>query len=651
MRRKKILFHSDFSLTKTGFSRVARVLLSYLYNTGKYDIVHYCCHVSEVYPELQKTPWKSIGCMPANEKEVNEHLSKFQEHEKQPHLRSMWYGSYSIDKVIEQERPDFYFGVQDIWGVDYSIDKPWFSKINSVIWTTLDSLPILPSAVQKANKIKNYWIWSDFATKELNRQGFTHVKTMHGPLDISNYHPIDESERTAIRRCYGIEDDRFVVGFVFRNQLRKSVPNLMEGYRLFKQKNPNIKSCLLLHTSFSEGWRIMDLAKQNEIPPEEIWTTYTCKNCRNYIISPYLGEEKDCPKCHAIKSVFTTNILNGVSEDQLNKVYNVMDCYVHPFTSGGQEIPIQEAKLAGLVTAVTNYSCGEEMNYPEAYSIPLEWEAYREFETEFIKATTLKESICDAIQKVYNLSREQRKEIGLLARQFVIDNFSIEIIGKKFEEFLDSCPYIENWDSIVISNNQKKNPEAIIDNNLQDSDWIKSLYLNVLKMDVDDKDSGFLYWMGELARGIKKSDIENFFRETAKKDNTSKIVNKPEILEDLLDKNDAGKRILYVMPEGFGDIFLSTSIFQSIKELYPDCNLYVAVKPEYKNILLANDYIYKIIPYLPVMDNLLFMEGQGNHKGYFEIAFLPYVNTQRFLTYLHNGKSKIAYNDFKQLCI
>ena len=44
------------------------------------------------------------------------------------------------------------------------------------------------------------------------------------------------------------------------------------------------------------------------------------------------------------------------------------------------------------------------------------------------------------------------------------------------------------------------------------------------------------------------------------------------------------------------------------------------------------------------MDNLTWLEGQGDHKGFFEIAFLPFANTQRVLTYLHNAKDKLAYD-------
>ena len=43
------------------------------------------------------------------------------------------------------------------------------------------------------------------------------------------------------------------------------------------------------------------------------------------------------------------------------------------------------------------------------------------------------------------------------------------------------------------------------------------------------------------------------------------------------------------------------------------------------------------------MDNLLEMEGRSAHKGYFEIAFLPHMGVQRYLSYTHNAKDKIMF--------
>jgi hypothetical protein len=43
------------------------------------------------------------------------------------------------------------------------------------------------------------------------------------------------------------------------------------------------------------------------------------------------------------------------------------------------------------------------------------------------------------------------------------------------------------------------------------------------------------------------------------------------------------------------------------------------------------------------MDNLLWLEGKADHKGYFNVAYLPHVQTQRVWTSVHNGEDK---NDF-----
>jgi glycosyltransferase involved in cell wall biosynthesis len=634
--RKKIVFQSDFSLAKTGFGRNSKAILKYLYDTGKYDIVNYCCGMQKGNAQLERTPWKSCGSLPNTQQEVDK-LNK------DPHLaRLASYGAHLLDEIIKEEKPDVYIAVQDIWGVDFAIDKPWFNKINSVIWTTLDSLPILESAVKCAPKVKNYWIWSDFATKALHNLGHKHVKTVHGALDTNNFRRLPDQDRKLLRAKFNIDENKFMVGFVFRNQLRKSVPNLLEGYAIWKKENNIKNSGLLLHTHFGEGWNIMKLASEYGIDPKEIYTTYICKVCGSYEVKNFTGQDLDCKFCGNQKSQTTTNVGIGVSEEELNEVYNLMDVYCHPFTSGGQEIPIQEAKLTELITLVTNYSCGEEMCQKEAFSFPLEWNEYREHGTEFIKASTCPKSIAKNLQKVYSMPKEERLEYGKNARQWTIDNYSVETIGKFIEEFIDSCPTADKDFSFKI---EEKDPYHVVPEIKDDGEWVKYLYEHILKAkNMPDTDDGYKYWMEEIKKGTKRIDIENYFRQVALQDNNK---NKQISFEDLLDKEDVSKRLLYVMPESIGDVYLSTSLFKSIKEQYPDYNLYVATKPEYFEVLEGNPFVHKVIQYMSQMDSLPWLEGIGSHKGYFEIAFLPYSQTQRFLTYLHNGKTNIAYKDYK----
>ena len=628
--KKKVLFQSDSALAKTGFGRNTKALLSYLYKTGKYDIVSYCCGNAYSTPALQRTPWKSIGTLPDDPNQ------QAQIGKDPGQARMASYGAYLIDQVIKQEKPDVYIAVQDIWGVDFAIDKPWFNEISSVIWTTLDSLPILPSAVEKAPKIKNYWIWSNFATKALHDKGHNHVKTVHGCLETDNFYRLDDEKRKQLRANNNISDDDYIVGFVFRNQLRKSVPNLMEGFKKFQKDVP--KSKLLLHTHWGEGWNIHKLADEHGVNKDDILTTYYCKSCYGYKVKPYVGQEQKCDLCGAEKSMGTTNVGGGVSESQLNEIYNLMDVYCHPFTSGGQEIPIQEAKLTELVTLVTDYSCGEEQCEEGSGSIALEWSKYTEHQTEFIKASTCPESIYNNLLKVYHMPKEELQAMGKMARQWVIDGFSVEVIGKIFEDFIDNAP-ATTYDFDEVKEEKKRNfPEAYVENIPDDSEWILYLYKKILNTENNIHDDGYKYWMKQIANKADRKTIEDYFRKVAKEHNEKHF---PVKMEDLLDKDDDGKRVLFIMPGSKKDVFLSTSLFKSIKEKYPEYNLYVSTKPENNSLLWANEYVHKTIPYAESFDNSLSLEGAGQAKEHFAIVFTPYLTTQKFSNYIHNMKDRI----------
>ena len=631
MRKKKLIFQSDFALANTGFGRNTKALLEYLYLTGKYDIVNYAVGMNWSNPALKQTPWKSIGTLPDSQEELN----RLNQDPNQARRAS--YGDYYLNRIVEQEKPDVYIAVQDIWGIDFAIEKPWFNKITSVLWTTLDSLPILPTAIAAAPKTKNYWIWSNFATKALNDMGHKNVTTMHGSLEDKKFFRLLNSQRKELRNKHKIDQEDFIVGFVFRNQLRKSVPNLLEGFAMFKKNNPKLKAKLLLHTHYGEGWNIKKLSEEYGVKDADILTTYICRACRSYSVNSHTGENVECPQCKN-KAAVTTNVGAGVTEDQLNEVYNLMNVYCHPFTSGGQEIPIQEAKLTELITLVTNYSCGEEMCEPEANSLPLEWSEYREHGTEFIKASTYPNSISKQLQKVLDMPEAKKREMEKAGRLWALNNFSVGVIGKRIEDFIDNAPFVESFNF----KEEDQNPHAQIDNIEDNSEWIKSLYENILKRPgVDEKDDGHKYWMNEIQKGATRQQIDNHFRQVASQHNQK---NNKISFEDSLDKDDKGKRILYVIPESIGDIYMSTSVFESIKKQYPDHNLYVAVKPEYRDILTANPYVHKVLDYTPQMDQLLWLEGSGAHNGFFEIAFLPHVGTQRIFNYHHNGKTNIAYD-------
>ena len=108
-KKKKILFHSNCSRILTGFGKNARNVLSYLYKTGKYEIVEAANGVREDSSLLKLFPWKCVGTFPADSEIESEAKTNNA-------LKSKaGYGLLTIDSIIENEKPDIFIGAEDIW--------------------------------------------------------------------------------------------------------------------------------------------------------------------------------------------------------------------------------------------------------------------------------------------------------------------------------------------------------------------------------------------------------------------------------------------------------------------------------------------------------------------------------------------------------
>lgn len=635
MQKKRVLFLTDFAGAFTGFGKQCKLLLSYLYKTGKYEILNAAQGIVKYGPHNDKFPWKTIGVLPDDP-------VKIQQINQDPNLaRNAAYGVLELTNIVNDFKPDIIFSINDTWGSQFVTEMPFFNKIPTVCWNTFDSLPLLPDTIQKGDKIKYYWTWSDFARKELHKHNFTHVKNQYPLVNTENFYKLPDSKIAEIKARFGISQDAFIIGFVFRNQLRKLINTQIEAYSLFKKHNPHIKNTFLYtHTHYGEGWDIHRLCQQYGVDPREVLCTYVCKETGEYFIAPFHGQDIENPITKQ-KTLVTANVGIGVTDEQLNEIYNIFSLYSHPATSGACELPCVEAALTEKIITTAAYSFGEDIIENNKGSFPIKFTFYTEHGTQFLKSQPSPYDLSKIFAKVYEMDFKKKRQLEIESRKWALENYSIEINGQKIEEFIDSFNNIDyenlKFDDIK---KQKFNPTAEIPNNDNNKDWIKSLYKLILDVEVSDEDEGLIHWLQKIQESVPKDQIENYFRNVA----SQELLKTKEIkFEDLLDLNDKG-RILYVMPESAGDIFLSTALFKSIKNRYPEYTFYVATKPQYKDILNGNPYVDKWIEYNPIMDNLIWLEGNNSHNGYFDIAYLPYFSTQRMLNYLHNGKDKIDFN-------
>ena len=116
------------------------------------------------------------------------------------------------------------------------------------------------------------------------------------------------------------------------------------------------------------------------------------------------------------------------------------------------------------------------------------------------------------------------------------------------------------------------------------------------------------------------------------------------LIKTAVDDHPNVTKVLLIVPESAGDIFLCTSLLKSIKQTYEPCHIYFACYSQYFSILKNNPFIYKTIEYLPIMDNTVLMEGIGTWKGLFDVAIVVTALTQKITNYVHNGIGKVQFN-------
>ena len=623
-RKKKILLQTNAPWIKTGLGENGRYLMKHLLKTGKYDLVYYCTNgIFQHDPNLGRMPCKAYGVLPSDQNALQ------QIGQNQELARQVSYGSYFIDQIMKEEAPDIWWESDDLWSTNGYLEKPWFKHVSTIFHKTPDSVPILDVAYQQAKATQHYYTWVKYAADEMKRVDPTlsHVGHVYGMTDTSHFSPISATEKAELRRRFKIDQDCVIFHYMGRNQYRKSIPAMIEAFAMFKRAFPKANAKIHIHTAFGEraqGWDIPRIATQHGVKQEDVLCTYICKNCGAWHVAPYQGEDVDCPYCGAKKSMGTPTVGNGVPDEEMRLLHGMFDAGISAFNSGGFERASSAFLLCGLPTAVTEYFCGVDFT-EQSFVTPIKWAPYYQEGTNFVKAANSPESIRDFMAKIYSASPAEKQRVSEEGRDWSVKMFSVETIGAQWEGIFDSIKP-KDWSSIVLEY-VKKNETYPMPQMQDNESWVRALYTNILLVEPDPK--GLSDWMSSLENGATRDQIYKTFVDIAKSDNAKN--GKQPMFKELFDANGR-KRILYVLKESGGDIFIATGTFKGLKDLYPDADLYVATDPKFHEILAGNPYVHKVLAYAPVMEQELQMIP---HVDYYYYPALP---TQRQLAYLTKGK-------------
>jgi glycosyltransferase involved in cell wall biosynthesis len=521
--------------------------------------------------------------------------------------------------------------------------KWWnYLKDNFFFFITIDSLPIINIAKEWAENCKNIAFWTSFGVKALHNENiekYGHVQHIFGAIDAKEYFPLDDEIVKQTRRRFNIDDDIVLFTTISRNQLRKLYIQQLEGFSIFKKNNPQYKAKLHFHCSFSEGWPIDKMRQDFGIAKEDVLVTYFCKNCKDWVVQPFYGEDLNCDNCKAEKSRITAGVTSTLSNSDINLIHNMSDAYVAAYTSGGQELGICQNLLVGKPLLSTNYSCGEDY-CSQDFVFSLNGTYTYEVGTGFKKHVPDVNQIANFYKTICEMPKSKKEEIKQKSIKWAKENLDIDIVGPKFEKWIDSRKKVE-W-NYEYPPEKPKNPSFPLPEIPDPSLFIKTLYKEMLNVDVKEDDQGYKDWMAAMANGRSRQDIHKFFAGVAAGDNSK--IQQTVSLKDVLIQNGK-KQVLMVAQQSFGDLFMISALFESLRKMYPSetHNLYIACDPQYKEILEGNPYIDMILNFIPEMDNEILMTGQGNNDGIFDEYLHATASTQKFLNYV--SRTKIDLNN------
>ncbi|MBI2927042.1 MAG: glycosyltransferase family 4 protein [Verrucomicrobia bacterium] len=300
----KVLWVSDSPLLGTGFGRVTR----------------------EVTARLARVPGIQVACLGwGYDGWPYDHA----------HFPAIIYPSRGpsdtpehFERVINEFKPDIVITLGEIWMVDWLPAHPTRRQFKWIGYFPIDGGPFYPPWEPILKDVDEVVAMSQFGQQVLQAglpSRCIHV-IYHG-VDTAAFHPLtDRAWLKSHERFRG----KFVIGCVARNQARKNIPALVKAVASLRERIDNLH--LVLHMNPCDvGYDIVTLLHRYRLEGQ------------------------------ADVSGPDSTLDRGLSDEQLNRLYNLFDVMVLPSTGEGFGLPIIESFAAGVPVVATDYSACSEL--------------------------------------------------------------------------------------------------------------------------------------------------------------------------------------------------------------------------------------------------------------------------------------------------
>jgi glycosyltransferase involved in cell wall biosynthesis len=294
-------------------------------------------------------------------------------------------------------------------------NKPNFKTI---VYFPIDSEP-RPSDLKILSFFDEVFTYTEYgknALKPLTTQAnFKKIKVVPHGCNTKDFYPLSEEEKQNAKiEILGKErKNTYLFGSVNRNSARKDLSSIIIGFALFKHTN-DVDSALYLHCNPTDsmGINIERLCQR---------------------VGLQFGYDVLTP------TKFSEN--NGVSEEQLNKIYNAFDIFVTTTTAEGWGLSICEAMATKTLVICPQHTSITEITNNGENCISFKFSQRSVFVNDFekIRYTTNPNEVAQVMGYAYNFKNEEEELQNILKEKIEsaynkMQTYKWETTANKFKE-------------------------------------------------------------------------------------------------------------------------------------------------------------------------------------------------------------------------
>ena len=397
IKKKKILTISDHPLSPSGVGTQTKYFIEALLKTGKYQVV-------SLGGAIKHSKYEPVRVEPYEKDWVIYPVDNYGTHE-------------VIRSILRTEKPDMLWFMTDprFYGWLWEIENEIRANVPMVYYHVWDNYPY-PHFNKRFYDSNDAIVSISKVTNDIVANVSPDVDLYHVPHAVNHeFRPMTEEELDgfkshAMETTPNFSTDKFSVFWNNRNARRKQSGTLIWWFKEFLDIVGHENAALYMHTD-----------------PKD-----------------YNGQDLNA----IIRELGLTNgevlISNAkVPPLSLAMMYNFADCTVNISDAEGFGLSTLESLSCGtpIIVNMTGGLQEQVTNGEEWFGVGIEPSSKAIIGSQEVpwiyEDRVNKQDFIDALLKLYNMSKEERKEMGMKGRQHVLDNYSFEKFNSLWVETVD----------------------------------------------------------------------------------------------------------------------------------------------------------------------------------------------------------------------